>query len=875
MKSIVRPLLPVILLMTAWVAQAQQVNTLYFLENAPMRHLVNPAFQPVSNGYLNFTPFGYSAFWVGNNAFTLSDCVYRDPATGKIITPLHPDADRQAFLKVIPSLSLSNMDVTTDILGLGLRIKDNGYLHINILERMEGGLSTPRSMYDFVLGGGMSDLSGGVNTFDLSRLALTASLYTEIGVGYSHRINDQWTVGGKAKFLLGTLYAGMEIDPFRIDASTTEWALRGTGTLMVAAPLNWEALPKTLDRTAFEDFQFDNLINLDGGIASTLKTLLRPSGYGAAFDLGVTYKPIDQLQITASVTDLGFIYWNNARRYACTIDTIYTGVGDFNYNDYVVDGTFQTDSLMSAVTTNLTQLVEGIHATETGTTGFARMVSARLNVGVDANFWDNRVGVGVLSSTRLYNSRLYEEVTLGAAFRPVNWFNIALSYSLVNNGKYSNIGAGLSFMPYDGINMTLALDYCPTSYAYYRDEKAGDIPIAYKSKGMNVALGFSIVWGTNKKNKDSDYDGVFDKLDMCPNTPTNVRVDDLGCPLDSDGDGVPDYLDQCPNTPSAAYGMIDSVGCPLDTDGDSVPDYLDKCPDTPEAAYGLVDDFGCPLDSDGDGVPDYLDLCPNTPEAAYGFIDEFGCPLDTDGDGVPDYLDKCPNTPEAAYLFIDTCGCPLDSDGDGVPDYLDQCPGTPEAAYNFIDTCGCPLDTDGDGVPDYLDECPTVPGSKDNKGCPEVKREVRNLLKKAMQGIQFDNGKATIKKSSNKLLDQIAQTFIDNPTFKVEVQGHTDNTGNYAFNVDLSERRAQTVRNYLIKKGVPATSLTAHGYGPDRPIADNKTKKGRGLNRRVEFDITFEEVSYIMVNDRVQPHDSVAAPAETPVIPQPAPTPSN
>jgi outer membrane protein OmpA-like peptidoglycan-associated protein len=233
-------------------------------------------------------------------------------------------------------------------------------------------------------------------------------------------------------------------------------------------------------------------------------------------------------------------------------------------------------------------------------------------------------------------------------------------------------------------------------------------------------------------------------------------------------------------------------------------------------------------------------------------VDTLGCPIDSDGDGVYDYLDLCPGTPAAAIGMVDQNGCPLDTDKDGVYDYMDECPETPAVARNFVDSVGCFLDTDGDGVYDYEDQCPTIAGVKENMGCPEIKREIRNLLKKAMSGIQFENAKATIKPNSYKILNDIAKIFIENPTYIVEVQGHTDNVGKYDYNMDLSERRAQAVRTYLINQGVPAERLTAHGYGPDRPIDDNKTKAGRAKNRRVEFNITFEEVTYETVYDRVQ-----------------------
>ena len=502
------------------------------------------------------------------------------------------------------------------------------------------------------------------------------------------------------------------------------------------------------------------------------------------------------------------------------------------------DHHFQSNKLGKAVVDALEEYAYALKMTGKDK-GFTRMLNAKLNIGVDANFCKNKLGLGLLSKTRLFNGRLYEEITLGGTIKPCNWFNFAVSYSLLQNGKYSNIGAGLSFMPYDGVNMTLAMDYIPTNWA----EVNGNIPVPYQLKTFNVALGFSIVWGTNPK-RDADRDGVKDKYDMCLGTPRGVKVDKLGCPLDSDGDGIPDYLDSCQVTSEKAYGYIDSIGCPFDSDGDGVPDYLDECPNTPAEAIGFVDEKGCILDTDNDGVPDYLDKCPNTPEGAIGYVDSVGCELDSDGDGVPDWRDSCQNTPVEAYAFIDKYGCPIDSDNDGVPDYLDKCPNTPAGAIGYVDSVGCELDTDGDGTPDWKDECPTVAGPKYNKGCPEVKREIRNLLKKAMQGIQFETGKATIKKVSFPLLDKIAQTFIDNPDFIIEVQGHTDNVGKAEMNKKLSQKRADSVRKYLEKAGVDKNRLTSVGYGQEVPIADNKTAAGRKENRRVEFQITFEQISY-------------------------------
>ena len=862
MKRIRKYIIAALVATTIFSAQAQQVTTLFFLENAPMRHVINPALQPVSSGYINFTPLGYMSFWGGNNSLTMRDLIYTDQS-GKTITALHPEGgDRAKLLSTFRNSTLINGDMTIGLLNMGFRIKDDGYLMIGINERVDLGASMPKTMFDFILGGGMTDLDGGINYFNLSRLGAYANVYTEVSGGYSHRINEHWTVGGKLKLLLGQAHMGLRTTNLGIDANTEKWLLHGDVNMYMSAPCNWDVLPQMEGKSLgkiIDEFSGNNQ-NTNSQLQSVewnklfdtknIGKLLTPVGYGAAVDVGFTYKPIEQVQISAALVDLGFIYWTNARSLGGSVKATYDGVGEIQYSDYVDENNqFMGDKLKDDIVDKLKTLVDSVQIGSVSQKGFVRMPSAKLNVGVDANFWDNRVGIGVLSQTRMYDCKFYEEVTIGAAFRPVNWFNLAVSYSLLENGKYSNIGAGLGFMPYDGINMTLAMDYIPTSYAGMDINGQKRYVLPYKSKGFNMALGFSICWGSNKRDKDKD--GVWDKLDMCPNTPLGVAVDEQGCPLDEDKDGVPDYLDKCLGTPAAALGTIDSVGCPIDSDGDGVPDYIDRCPNTPKEAIGTTDSVGCPFDSDGDGVADYLDRCPNTPKEAIGHVDAQGCPLDSDKDGIPDYLDRCPGTPEGAT--VDENGCELDSDGDGVPDWRDECPRTRKEAIGHVDAKGCDLDSDHDGVPDWQDECPHTPGIKENKGCPEVKREIRQLLKKAMQGIEFETARATIRPSSYSLLDEIAQQFIENPSFIIEVQGHTDNTGKADKNMTLSQDRANAVRDYLIGKGVPAERMTARGYGQDKPIADNSTKAGRAKNRRVEFDITFEEVTVETILDHADP----------------------
>jgi outer membrane protein OmpA-like peptidoglycan-associated protein len=300
-----------------------------------------------------------------------------------------------------------------------------------------------------------------------------------------------------------------------------------------------------------------------------------------------------------------------------------------------------------------------------------------------------------------------------------------------------------------------------------------------------------------------------------------------GPPRDGDGDGVHDGKDECPDTPIGA--VVDEVGCPLDTDVDAVPDGLDRCPGTPRGA--AVDAAGCPIDTDVDGVADGIDVCPNTPAGA--IVDEYGCPVDTDTDGVFAGLDQCPNTPPSAIVSAD--GCPLDTDLDAVPDGIDQCPNTLDGVP--VNAEGCALDGDGDGVHDGIDQCPNTPPETevDGIGCQVVVEEAMPRTPLVLHGVSFETGRAALTTESYATLDEIAASLVARPDVRVEITGHTDNTGSRSTNIRLSRERAQAVRAYLAQRGVAPSRMEVVGAGPDEPIATNTTAEGRAQNRRVEL----------------------------------------
>ena len=218
-------------------------------------------------------------------------------------------------------------------------------------------------------------------------------------------------------------------------------------------------------------------------------------------------------------------------------------------------------------------------------------------------------------------------------------------------------------------------------------------------------------------------------------------------------------------------------------------------------------------------------------------------PPDSDGDGVPDADDRCPNTPPGTDVGPD--GCERDSDGDGVVDSADQCPGTPAGVK--VDERGCPLDSDGDGVPDYQDACPDTPaGSEvDARGCPPEPEPVQELTETITidMNLEFDTDSAALRSEHYPKITDVLNFMQQFPGASAVIEGHTDNTGSESYNQGLSERRANSVRSYLIQEGIGAGRLSSVGYGESRPIDTNDTEEGRQHNRRVSAKVSGAEVN--------------------------------
>jgi len=298
-----------------------------------------------------------------------------------------------------------------------------------------------------------------------------------------------------------------------------EWRLVGNGSINYSSPVD-------LNGNSFKTF--------DPNTDLTVNRWLKPSGMGGGIDLGAVYKVVDGLTVSAAVTDLGFIRWSkNLKRMNFSADAKFSGL-DYtvkiktvdDFKDFA-DSVFNTikDSKKDSITSNST---------------YTTYTSPKLNIGVEYAVLRNKLSFGLLSRTMFHQSLPYEELTASINGRPIDWFNMSLSYSVLN-GRMSNIGAGLGLRT-GFIHWFLSADYIPVKYATVDMTSASlqaNTPVPYSTKGVNLALGINFVFGNRL---DEDGDGVIDRKDKCPDTPRGVIVDKCGCPVDAESIGDPDYM---------------------------------------------------------------------------------------------------------------------------------------------------------------------------------------------------------------------------------------------------------------------------------------------------------------------------------------------
>lgn len=446
-------------------AQAQTIKSSYFLEGSAYRHQLNPAFGG-ERSYFSFPALGNMNIGINSN-MGLSTFLY--PSSNPkydLTTFMDPTVSSDEFLGKLKEKNRLSANVNLQILSVGFKVwKGYGTFDLGVKTQMSSSL--PKDLFTFIKNGMNNE---GTTHYQLNNLGLSARAYAEMAFGYSMNVTEKIRVGGKAKILIGGAYANMTYDKMDINLSDEKWNINAVGSgNMAVTYLN----PKT---------EIENGKNKITGIETGGN--IGPKGYGFAIDLGATYEVIDNLEISASVLDLGFIKWNDATR--IWTDAEYTFNGFENIATDEDSPTYEENKIETQFD-NLGKDLKNVFViyADDNLTNISNALAATLNIGANYKmpFYD-RLSVSFLSSTRIQGKLSTSEGRFYANVAPLDWLEMSVNYGISSYG--SSLGWMLNIHP-KGFNLFIGTD------SQFFKISPEFIPI--KSANTNISFGINFPIG--------------------------------------------------------------------------------------------------------------------------------------------------------------------------------------------------------------------------------------------------------------------------------------------------------------------------------------------------------------------------------------------
>lgn len=436
---------------------AQTPRNGYFSENLPTRHDLNPAFAPDFD-YVTIPVLGGISVGANSNV-GVGNFLFKK--NGEVVTGLHSSVGNDEFLGKLKSKNYMEANVGVNILSAGFKAW-GGFNSIGISLKSNTSVSLPKSLFEFAKVG---QVDGGATTYNIDGTRVRTAEYLEFALGHSRDLNEKVRIGAKLKYLAGAAYADLTVDQLDVAMSAEQWSVREQGHAFYT---------KLLDVKYKANGEIDDIDKGDFGVA----------GNGLGVDLGVTYKPIKDLTLSAALTDLGFISWKGEKASLNPDEFVYDG-----FHHLVAEKDENGDSQLKQEGDQLEEDAKKLVRFDTETSASSlQSLMTTLNLAAQYNILNDKIGFGLLSATRFGGSKVWEEVMASANFRPASWFNATVNFSASNLG--SSFGALINFCP-RGFNFFIGTDYIPTKYT------SEGIPLS--TAKFNFVLGMAITFNHHKK----------------------------------------------------------------------------------------------------------------------------------------------------------------------------------------------------------------------------------------------------------------------------------------------------------------------------------------------------------------------------------------
>jgi hypothetical protein len=456
----------------------QLPNSMYFMPGVPQSNRINPAIQPGCGFYLGIPGAAPVRLKFNSSTLGFNDVFMPSPTVDTLrITPLHPDADKEGFINTLNETNNILLEGGVSLASFGFRSGKN-FLSFDWNVRMDGALYYPRGLFELAFTG-LED--GG--SISLDGLGVDATVFHELGLGWSRKdfLIPNLDIGVRGKLLFGLGNIATKNSSLTLNTSMDEWTLHSQIEIAASAP---ELVTITENpEQIYPDFFVDTTIfEKPVDVPAILSNVFSLDQFGLAADIGINYRPIEQLQISASVLDIGGINWKNSVTATYEFDYTFTGVEVNPFTDF---DTTLIDQLQDSLLSGL-----NVVAGEPYRAG----LNTKLFVGA-AFYPVEKIGIGVVSRTDFLNDQLAQQFTGTVNMTTGKFINLSMSYSYVLN-SINMIGAGFSFNA-GPFNLYLISDNLVSAALKPFDARAVNLWF-----GMNLTFG----WKRAKKEKKKDMD---------------------------------------------------------------------------------------------------------------------------------------------------------------------------------------------------------------------------------------------------------------------------------------------------------------------------------------------------------------------------------
>jgi hypothetical protein len=462
-------------------ASAQNSQVLYYM-NLPQNHLLNPAMRPSNSLYIGLPTISGINLNVNNNFVNFSDVFMKGQSADSIISFLHPEYNVNDFLAKIKDKNSLEPQVSVQLFGLGFNVGKDGYVFLDINERVEGNLVIPGDIFELALKGNEGFIGSKI---DLSSLRGDLKYYREIGLGFSKNFSNKLRIGVKGKLLLGI--AGVSIENRSLGITVNDnytHTLDADLAINISAPVNVYMVDQKIDSFAFDNKRFET----GKGISDFL---LNSKNMGIGLDIGATYNISDKFMVSAAITDIGFIRWKkDVTNLLANSQFEFSGLNMVN----VLNGTMTFDSLANEMLESL----KNSFTVSDSNSPFTTWLPFGVTLGGSYNV-SKKFSLGLLSYSRIIGKQIRESLTLSSNLNLSNAFSTSISYT-ISNHRYDNLGAGLAFRA-GVVQIYMLADRIPVTWNQIKTDN-NTIPLPTSWNTINVRLGMNLAFGNKIKKKN-------------------------------------------------------------------------------------------------------------------------------------------------------------------------------------------------------------------------------------------------------------------------------------------------------------------------------------------------------------------------------------